>query len=269
MKSPFPGMDPYLERPWRGFHTRLLTYISDAINPHLPKGLGSRIETRVYVESYAGRERDIEPDGYIYRTLPNALAHGGTAVAEREATAVRPLLAFDLDPVTERFLNIVDRESGGRVVTTIELLSPINKRRGTGREMYLRKQDECRAAEVNLVEIDLIRSGRPTTVFAASGRIPKDARALYHVSTLDFAKGARALYFPMPLREPLPKLPVPLRAGEAPAVLDLQEVIDTAYARGYCWRDIDYSKPLTPPLPAADAGWAAERIAAWRAQLAG
>ena len=266
MKSPFPGMDPYLERPWRGFHTSLLVYLSEQLNARLPQHLVSRIGVREYVASYAECEPDSGPDGYLYRTLPT---EGGRADSRREDAAVRPLLAFDLEPVKERFLNIIECHSGDRVVTTIELLSPINKRRGTGREMYLRKQDECRAAEVNLVEIDLIRSGRPTTVFAASGRIPKDARASYHVSTLDFAKGGKALYFRMPLREPLPKLPIPLRAEDAPAVLDLQEVIDTAYARGYCWRDIDYSKPATPPLPAADAGWAGERIAAWRAQLAG
>ena len=265
MKSPFPGMDPYLERPWRGVHTRLLTYISDALNPVLPSGLGSRIETRVYVESHAGRERDFEPDGYVYRTLPtNGPTNGSTAVAEA-ATAVRPLLFFDLEPVTDRYLDIVDRDSGGRVVTSIELLSPSNKVPGTGRELYCRKQDECRAAEVNLVEIDLIRGGRPTTVFATSGRIVEDARAAYHVSALDFSNAGRALYFPMPLREPLPKLPIPLREKDQPAVLDLQAVIDAAYERGCYWRDIDYARPPVPPLPKADAEWAAGRIAEWRA----
>jgi len=28
MKSPFPGMDPYLEQHWRSVHHRLLTYMA-------------------------------------------------------------------------------------------------------------------------------------------------------------------------------------------------------------------------------------------------
>src|SRR5688572_11873774 len=29
MKSPFPGMDPFVESRWRDFHTRFITYLSD------------------------------------------------------------------------------------------------------------------------------------------------------------------------------------------------------------------------------------------------
>ena len=266
MTSPFPGMDPYLEQTWRDFHTRLLTHISEALNPALPPDLSARIESRVYVESSARPGREFDPDLHVYRTPP---APGGTAVAEPRsggiALAVRPALAYRLQPVTDRFINIYDRRSDGRVVTTLEILSPTNKRRGDGRDLYLRKQDECRAAEVNLVEIDLVRAGRPTTVFATSGRVGRESRAAYHVSTLDFAGVGRALYFPMPLRDPLPTLPIPLRHRDGPAALDLQAVVSSAYERGYCWRDVDYDDPPTPPLDPPDAAWAAERVVAWRA----
>ena len=36
MKSPFPGMDPFLERHWEDVHTRLIGYIADALQPHQP-----------------------------------------------------------------------------------------------------------------------------------------------------------------------------------------------------------------------------------------
>ena len=39
MKSPFPGMDPYLESPthWSDFHHRFVTDLAEAINRQLPK----------------------------------------------------------------------------------------------------------------------------------------------------------------------------------------------------------------------------------------
>ena len=35
MPSPFPGMDPYLEEPrrWPDVHQRLITYLTDALQP--------------------------------------------------------------------------------------------------------------------------------------------------------------------------------------------------------------------------------------------
>ena len=35
MKSPFPGMDPYLERHWRGAHHALVTYARDQLQTKL------------------------------------------------------------------------------------------------------------------------------------------------------------------------------------------------------------------------------------------
>ena len=37
LRSPFPGMDPYLEHPalWPGVHQSLITYLRDALVPDL------------------------------------------------------------------------------------------------------------------------------------------------------------------------------------------------------------------------------------------
>lgn len=35
MKSPFPGMDPYLEAHWRDVHTRLIVYASDQLRSQM------------------------------------------------------------------------------------------------------------------------------------------------------------------------------------------------------------------------------------------
>ena len=50
MKSPFPGMDPYLERHWLDVHGSLNLYIRDELQPQLPADLAARMEESVYVE---------------------------------------------------------------------------------------------------------------------------------------------------------------------------------------------------------------------------
>ena len=62
MRSPFPGMDPYLEQFWRDVHHRLITYLSDVIQKQLPGDLRARVGERVYVEPEEGNGRRIIPD---------------------------------------------------------------------------------------------------------------------------------------------------------------------------------------------------------------
>lgn len=50
MKSPFPGMGPYLELRWEGVHQALIVYARDAIQPRLPDDLWALAEERVYVD---------------------------------------------------------------------------------------------------------------------------------------------------------------------------------------------------------------------------
>src|SRR3954470_4906303 len=45
MKSPFPGMDPYLEQHWEDVGTALIVYVADALEPQLPQDLFGRIES--------------------------------------------------------------------------------------------------------------------------------------------------------------------------------------------------------------------------------
>ena len=51
MKSPFSGMDPYLEARWSDVHVKLVAYIGEALQPMLPRGLRARSEQRVLLES--------------------------------------------------------------------------------------------------------------------------------------------------------------------------------------------------------------------------
>ena len=49
LKNPFPGMNPYLQRHWSDVHTRLITFISEALSGELPDDLAARTEERITV----------------------------------------------------------------------------------------------------------------------------------------------------------------------------------------------------------------------------
>jgi hypothetical protein len=251
-------MDPYLEQRWGDFHTSLITYTRDALQPRLPTDLRARIEERVYVEA-PENGRQVVPDAHVYETPRTSRAgaqrdqsDGGVAVAE-------PILLRYPTELTERFIQIVDVRSGGRVVTVIEVLSPANKVPGRGRREYRRKQREYFNGDVNLVEIDLLRVGRHTTL-AMLDLVPPGKLTTYHVSIARLSRPGVLEYYPLPLRQRLPVVPIPLRPTDPDAALDLQALVDTAYERGR-YDDIDYRQPLSPLLDASDGEWAARLLA--------
>ena len=53
-KSPFPGMNPWLEKHWGDVHQAMITYARDAIQPQLPDDLVARTEERVFLETPFG-----------------------------------------------------------------------------------------------------------------------------------------------------------------------------------------------------------------------
>jgi hypothetical protein len=216
------------------------------------------MEERVYVESLDSDVKNYVPDVHVFelpRRGANAGGTGGVATAE-------PIIVHVPAEVTERYIQIIDVRSGGRVVTVIELLSPSNKLPGKGRNEYLAKQQHYVDAGVNLVEIDLLRVGQHTTL-AKLALVPSDLITTFHVNIFRATRGDRLEYFPVALRERLPRLPIPLRRSDPDAVLDLQAVADLAYERGR-YDDIDYSRPLQPPLHPADLEWASALLAARR-----
>jgi hypothetical protein len=124
------------------------------------------------------------------------------------AVAAPLLVETEPDPVTETFLEIIDRESGNRVVTVIEFLSPSDKSPGPNREQYLRKQREIFTSDANLVEIDLNRFGAHTLAFPLE-HIKPQGRTAYMVCVRRTTRRGMAEVYPMPLWERLPSLKIP------------------------------------------------------------
>src|SRR5262249_46375310 len=125
-----------------------------------------RTAERSYVELVqSGRavRRGFYPDVGIVkrRGRKSPPKSGGVAVAESDDIS-EPILmrAFVEDEHRERFLEIYEAGTKKRLVTSIEVISPSNKRPGTpGWDLYQRKRQSLVLSHVNLVEIDLVRSG--------------------------------------------------------------------------------------------------------------
>ena len=251
MKSPFPGMDPWLEWHWGDVHHSLIQYSRDALQPRLPEDLRARVEERVFVEDEGERRRSVVPDVVVSQVHPwrsPGAESGGGGVATAE-----PLI-FELSPapLTEGYIEIRDR--GGKVITVIEFLSLANKRGSVGREKYLEKQQEVLRSDVSLVEIDLLRAG--ARMLALPAREIPDAHRTDYLACVSLGwRHTRRLLYPMPLRQRLPALAIPLREGEPAAPLDLQALVEQIYVRGR-YDNLDYTQELDPPLTPEETAWA-------------
>ena len=174
-----------------------------------------------------------------------------------EPAVAQPIIAHYAEEIVLRSVQIIDARTGGRVITTIEVLSPTNKSPGRGRGEYLRKQDDALSASVNIVEIDLLRSGETTTL-SRKVNIDPERITTYHACVSRARFPDRVEYYPVSLRQRLPRLPIPLRPTDSDVVLDMQAVVNQAYERGRYGEEIDYTRPLSPPLSSADTAWAEE-----------
>ena len=254
MRSPFPGMDPYLEPHWLDVHSSLIYLAKVAVQGQLGTDLVARSEERLIVEDPLGRPRSRHPD---IRVVEHGFGDEPTRPLSGVALAEPLVLQVETEPIRQRFIEIIDVTSGGRVVTVIEIVSPTNKLPGPGRALYQSKQQECVAGRVNLVEIDLIRRGE-RELLVSPWELPPDWRTAYMacVHRANWKEWGRREAYRLPLRERLPAIAIPLRATDRDIVMDLQSLVDEAYRAGAYDRTIDYRQPCDPPLDPDDAAWA-------------
>jgi hypothetical protein len=255
----FPGMDPYLENPrlWPGVHHALVVYIRDYLRPLITPRYIAAVEERVYLE---GPDREIIPDVWVRRGLaesaarPQSASQSAVAVLEDETPLLVKVLALEIH---EPYITILDRMSGQKVVTVIEVVSPTNKYAGPGHKSYLMKQEEVLASDAHLVEIDLLRTGPP--VLAIPVPIARRRAGEYdYLSCVNRAKEDREEYelYPARLRTKLPRVLIPLTGDDPDVRLEIQAVLNQTYDAGEYRERIDYRKPCTPPLPPEDQAWA-------------
>ena len=261
MPSPFPGMDPYLESSglWQDLHHSLIYCSREALQPQLPPRYYALIEERIIFEALP---RSYYPDVTLARQgtgTPSAggaqVAPGGQAVVAGAMEADVAIEVEDEEEIRQGYLEIREA-SGGRVVTVIEVVSPANKAAGSRvHQTYLRKQADVLASDANLVEIDLLRRGAHVLAVPES-RLERVRPFDYLVCGHRAARHGIYQLYPRTVRQPLPRVGIPLRSEDGEVVLDLQAVFQRCYDSAPYARLIDYrSEPLTP-LPPTDAAWA-------------
>jgi hypothetical protein len=175
MPSPFPGMNPYLEQPslWAGVHHWLITAIARALNVQLRPKYFVAVEERAYTDEEAVNTLVGVPDDLVVQTIGSASVASAVAVAP---PSIQPIKVTLPTPVTETEGYLEVRQVGtGKVVTVLEVLSPKNKQAGEGRNQYEAKRRKILESQTHLVEIDLLRQGRPMN-FGQSQQSPPPSR---------------------------------------------------------------------------------------------
>ena len=264
MRTPFPGMDPYLERPglWKQVHTGLIIEIQHFLTALLRPRYRVDVEQHTYLALLPPDERLVGiPDGLILAPPSNGptilsgslgLSSASSMVAEQVVVMVEPIVA-ELpiqQEIKHRYLEIRDMEMG-EVITVIEILSPANKSSRDGRKKYEKKRLKVLNSLTNLVEIDLLRAGRAMSMKVV-GQAENDYRILVSRSD-ERPRGALYLFS---VRDMIPDIPIPLRPGEEEPQLKLNHILHGLYDKSGYDMSIDYQKPATPSLSDENTAWA-------------
>jgi hypothetical protein len=241
-------MDPYLEHPslWPDVHNRLIVAIADALAPKVAARYYIGVERRAYL---------LKADDVVFIGRPDiaVIPHQRPQPMPRPVPlAEMGVLEVDVpmnDEVEESFLEIREVMTG-KLVTILELLSPVNKLHTKGRAEYEDKRASVFRTRTNLVEIDLLRAGEPMEV--VGDEVSSDYRILVSRSI----QRPRAQLYHFNLHAPIPQFPLPLLPDDEEPLVNLGEILHALYNRARFDLRLDYSQPPVPPLREEDVQWA-------------
>ena len=253
MPSPFPGMDPYLEGYlWVDVHNALANKIRQQLAPKIQPEYTVRLE--VYLVQDTAPESEIGilyPDVEVLRQKSIAASTRSALPLESGNLLVTPasLTLPLMPPVEVRIASVEIRDTASNtLVTSIEILSPVNKRE-PGITPYRQKRQRLYNANVHLIEVDLLRRG--TRPFAHP-RLPTTA----YLVTLTRAHATEVEVWSIALPDLLPIIPVPLRSPDVDVPLDLASALRDIYDEAFYNLSIDYAQsPPKPALTEEDLAW--------------
>lgn len=256
-RSPFPGMDPYLEHHalWPDVHNSLIAAIRDTIAPAIAPAYYVRLESRAYV---------FRPEGNFFLGRPDIaivapIGPVTTPVASQMATNGVMVLDVELpiaDEIDHYYLEIRST-SHHELITIIEILSPVNKIDKQGRHEYLQKRYNILTSYTNYIEIDLLRDGEPMPLVQ---QVTSDYRIL--VSQGWMRRKAHLYAFNLPTA--IPTIPLPLQPHDPAPPIPLNQLLHDLYCRARFDLQLDYTRPAVAPLTPAQTTWAEPFLAALR-----
>jgi hypothetical protein len=231
-------MDPYLEGAalWPDVYNRLIVALADYLAPRVRPCYYVSIEQRTYRQ---------EPGGLCFTGRPDV-----AVVAEPSPVRAITVELPVPDILRETYLDIKD--SGGELITCLEILSPANKVPGRGRSMYGHKRRWVLESRTHLVEIDLLRGGQPMEMIGADN----GHETHYRILVSREERRPKAELLPFTVRHVIPDFALPLRRGDQDVIVPLNMLLHELYDRaGYDLR-IDYRAEPEPPLAGDDTVWA-------------
>ena len=254
MPSPFPGMDPYLERPgvWQQIHTTLIVEMQYYLTPLLRPRYHVAIEQSTYLTLLPPPDQRIGIPEVV--VTERGQSSGAAQTMEMLTSVAEPIVAElpQLEEVQHRHLEIRDTETQA-VITTIELLSPANKIGRQGREQYENKRLHILSSLTHLVEIDLLRVGDPMPM-----KTPYQND--YRIVVSRSYQRPRADVYMFGVRDAIPNFPIPLRNNEEEPALPLNQILHNLYDKGGYDLVIDYRQPAIPPISDEDKEWLNELL---------
>ena len=249
MTSPFPGMDPYLEGYlWPDVHNMLAAAFLEMLNLKITPKYVARLETRMVRDTLPGEDIGIMyPDVEV--VLNSTVDEPQMSYSSHAQTSSLTVSIPKIKPVDTKIpvVEIKDRASN-RLVTAIEILSPINKR-APGLEPYLKKRKELSNARVHLLEIDLIRRGKRPVKH-------RKIQDCHYTVNLTRAGTAWTDVWGFSVKDTAPIVPVPLAGDDPDVVLDLGEALKIIYKRSMYHLSINYKEePPKPPFDEQELAW--------------
>jgi Protein of unknown function (DUF4058) len=246
-------MDPYLEHPalWPDVHNRLIAALADDLSERVAPQYYVGLERRTYL---------LKADDLVFVGRPDLAvvpAPDAPVPVPQPDTTSTLVLEVDVpmqDEVSENFLEIHEVKTG-KLITIVELLSPVNKLHRQGRDGYERTRGYI-FSRTSLVEIDLLRAGEPMPVIGA--QVKSDYRIFVSRGT----QRPRAALMAFTLRQPIPAFTLPLLPGDAEPEVALNRIVHDLYHRARFDLRLDYTQPPVPPLSEADTAWARELLKA-------
>ena len=250
-------MNPWLERPnlWGSIHARLVVALADDLNPRLRPTYQAEVEEMVYVVTTDNSESLGRPDVSV-RSVSEAQAVYAVPPLARPVIVETP----QREEIKHRWLEIRDLPAK-EVITVVEILSPVNKRPGEGREKYEEKRNNALASRAHLVEIDLLRAYGPMPVrWPGESQPGENQPGDYRLLVSRVGQRPRAELYPFTVRDPVPLFRLPLRADDDEPMINLGLLLQAMYARANYDLTIDYGLDPDPPLSPEDAAWAKEQL---------
>lgn len=252
--NPFPGMNPFLEgNLWRDVHQSISIKIRNKIVPLIrPKYIAiveqyvekdhiENLELKVMYPDVAVFKNKVKESSIIYGDNHPPITPANISIVRGENVKIKI-------PVIE-----IRERDGNNLVTVIEVLSPVNKRK-PGINKYAEKRQNLFNSKVHLIEIDLLRRGTRLITH------PEAEKADYLVA-LSRGNIQKTDIWTIDVQDKLPTIPVPLGKDDDDIPLNLQMAMEEIFEEAGYQDALNYSKlPPVPKFSLEKMNWIKDRL---------